>query len=411
MTSAPSTVRPAGGDGLPVRRDRRVSALALSVDVRLKSGDAWTPSKLHDLSIGGALIKCTLAVSVGDAFELRLSDPALGEVIAVVVARPLRLLTRSDGVWAAVRFAALTPEATAGLAAVLSDALDDEGLDDKSEEAEEITAAATLTALRLHDVSVYDLFDIDPACHDGQLESRCEDLIASVADDIKAAVGRREARLKVLHASLERLRPLWNDPVKRARYDLRWGYVRAANRLRDAESRRGLDAYTLTAIWFDLYSDRVRAANRAVARARGRDQTLKALRLALDDDPFCPEKRARLASLEHGGAAAVVSAVDAPFVRGSLADVSLASLLHGVAENDADIDVVIRVGGTAVGVVGIFGGAVVTSIAGHDRGVAALRRLCAITDGTFQARYAPPREHLRHMDVPATELLDEVAPR
>ena len=38
----------------------------------------------------------------------------------------------------------------------------------------------------------------------------------------------------------------------------------------------------------------------------------------------------------------------------------------------------------------------------------AVRTLCTLPDGTFQARYASPREHLRHMETPAALILDEV---
>lgn len=424
--------------GSQPRRGRRVSVLALSVHVRPLDTKPWREGRLRDLSIGGALLSSEMPLAIGDRFELRITHPEEG-IVAEVKAEVLRVIQRSEGNWFGVRFMELTAEATAGLAGVLSDALHDDLGEARAPQASPTTPTTTssttttttttanadgamttektqggtptLTALRLHDVSVYDLFEIDAACTDGELEGLCEDLMATVMRDAAAASGRREARLRVLHASLERLRPLWTDPIKRARYDLRWGYVRAAARLHDAASGAGLDAYTLAALWMDIYPEKVRQANAAVRAARGRSAIVSALKAGLEMDPFCSDKRRRLAGLEGGDVSASVAAGDAPFVRGSLSDVSLASLLHGVAANEADIDVVVRVGNKAVGVVGIHSGILVTAIAGGERADSALRLLFKLPEGTFQARYAPPRDHLRHMQTPALEMLEELAPR
>ena len=90
----------------------------------------------------------------------------------------------------------------------------------------------------------------------------------------------------------------------------------------------------------------------------------------------------------------------------------LLRLLYSVALEDSDIDVVVKQGTKAVGVVGILRGELVTAIAGRARGLPALTQLCSLTDGRWRARSAAPREHLRHMsNVSAADVLEDLQRR
>lgn len=417
-----------GGNRDKLRRDARIGALGLALQYRplvdagksqqeqqqLQQDQPWRDGQLHDLSVTGAMIRCAQP-AVGDRLELRLARMTDGLELELRV-EIIRLVARADGATGAgVRFLMLKRDAAKKIAALLNEAhraeqaelaatQQTQALQEQPEEA----AVPSLSTLRLHDVSLYDLLELDPACADGALESKCEELIAHVADLARQAVGRREERLRILHVSLERMRPLWSDPVKRARYDLRWGYLRAEERMRDGESGSGVHPHILAGIWFDLYPDNVREADRIVARA-SEGEMLEALRKAVDLDPFCRRKRRMLTARESPQArdVRVRDAQETPTMRGNLSDLPLRAFFRSVAEDEDDAEIVVRVGGKAIGVVGFTEGDVVTAICGEARGLAALRALTAVREGTFQARYASPREHLRHMRAPALQLLEQ----
>ncbi len=419
-------------DNGKVRRDPRIGSLGLTTRYRRVDQEPWHDGTLHDLSVGGALLQCARP-AVGERLEVRLTRASDNFELDLRV-EITRLVARADGETAAgVRFLMLKRDMAKKIAALLNEAhrLEAEDLQQHNDERVPIVgerrvttspddapptplhpddaAVPALSTLRLHDVSLYDLLELDPACPDGALESKCEALIADVSRLAGEAVGRREERLRILHMSLERMRPLWNDPIKRARYDLRWGYLRAEDRVRDGERGAGVHPHMLAGIWFDLYPDSVREADRLVAQAKGDKEMLEALRKAVELDPFCRPKRKQLAQLESPGAHAirVRDTQETPTMRGSLSDLPLRSLLRSVAEDEDDAEIVVRVGAKAVGVVGFTQGDVVTAICGDARGLAALRALIAVREGTFQARYASPREHLRHMRAAAIPLLEQ----
>jgi hypothetical protein len=87
---------------------------------------------------------------------------------------------------------------------------------------------------------------------------------------------------------LARLRPLWSDPVKRLRYDLRWGHVHAEERIEAARLGTGVHLKILAEVWGAPYPEKVRQADAIVEAAppsgpaRG-----AALRQARALDPFC----------------------------------------------------------------------------------------------------------------------------
>jgi hypothetical protein len=420
----------AARDNGKVRRDPRIGSLGLTTRYRRVDTEAWHDGKLHDLSVGGAMLQCARP-AVGERLEVRLTRASDNFELDLKV-EITRLVARADGETAAgVRFLMLKRDTAKKIAALLNEAHRLEAADLQQHNDERVVvgprrassdedapptpahpddaAVPALSTLRLHDVSLYDLLELDPACADGALESKCEELIADVARLASEAVGRREERLRILHVSLERMRPLWSDPIKRARYDLRWGYLRAEERMRDGERGAGVHPHMLAGIWFDLYPDSVREADGLVAQAKNDKELLEALRQAVTLDPFCRRKRKQLMQLESPGAreVRVRDAQETPTMRGSLSDLPLRSLLRSVAEDEDDAEIVVRVSGKAIGVVGFTQGDVVTAICGDARGLAALRALTAVREGTFQARYASPREHLRHMRSPAIPLLEQ----
>ncbi len=443
--------------GARVRRDPRAANVVLAARYRCLGDETWRRGSVFDVSIGGALISCDDTMGVGQRIELRLARAGGGPELELV-AEVLRTVERADGAAVGVRFMQLSPEVAGYIAEILNDALGDGP--GETQEGEPVVAtgaeppgidpgglgSAQLSAIRLHDRSLYELLGVDASCPDGELESRCEALIQSVLRLKGEAKGYRHDRLRVLHNSLERLRPLWNDPVKRARYDLRWGIARAEERVRAAAAGTGIHAHLLSAIWLDLYPERVREAEALMRNARRRRHDLKAALIdAVGLEPFARRWREQLQELRGPAEAAAdegalpapapslarettrsrfVTAdldldLDAPMaaptsetpsVRGSLADLPLHGLLRSLAVDEDDAEIEVRVYGRQAGLVGLAGGLIVVASFGEARGPEALRALGSLRNGSFVVRYCPPRGELRHMSAPAVELLAEVMP-
>ncbi|HEY4221021.1 MAG TPA: PilZ domain-containing protein, partial [Myxococcota bacterium] len=217
--------------GPKTRRDPRVSSQGLDLHYRGTAGE-WRSAKVVDLSLGGSLIACAVDPDVFMGCKLALiierrSDGARVEVSAEV----LRVSDREGaGRRAALRFIELSQRSAATLATVLSEPIDDggeqpEGDDGSDGEGEggpvteiigPMVGGQPLTTLRMHKCSLYELLSIDPACDENTLAGHGEALIFTVTDELQRAVGRREQRLQVLFNSVVRMRPLWNDQIKRA---------------------------------------------------------------------------------------------------------------------------------------------------------------------------------------------------
>lgn len=442
-----------------VRREPRASNVVLAARYRCLGDEVWSRGAIFDLSIGGALLSTRQALKAGERLELRLARSGGGPDLELV-AEVMRTVERSDGPAAGVRFLQLTPEVAGYLAEVLNEALGDAAADVDKDVPTQGAApegvpsdpstleASRLSMIRLHDRSLYDLLGVDPSCPDGELESRCEALIASVARVRAEAKGARADRLRVLHNSLERLRPLWNDPIKRARYDLRWGFIRAAERLRAASTGAGVHAHILAAIWLDLYPDRVREAEAVMREARrSKEGQREALLDAVQLEPFSRRWREQLQALRQAEEATAAGSAEPPLatpektsvtkvstlsrfitadvgdaldepmpapgavipsVRGSLTDLPLRGLLGSLAADADDAEVEVRVDGKQAGLVGMLRGDIVIASCGSLRGEDAVRALAALSHGTFLVRYCEPREELRHMRSSATELLTRV---
>jgi PilZ domain len=388
----------------------------LRASYRLLGEDNWRDCPVRDISVSGALIGCGTEVAVGHTLELRLTrkDNDSDVVLGAEVLRA-QLGSAQD---AALRFLTLTPDATRWLSSLLGAEHQVEETDigaaptrDGSRYDGPSVEALALSSIRLHEQSLYELLTLEPACTDGELESRCEKLIQDVALAEQEAVGRRQDRLRVLGRSLTRLRPLWTDPVKRARYDLRWGYVRAEERILEAKRGAGVHPHILAGIWYDLFPTKVREAEELVKKARSETELRAAFMRAIELEPFARKWREKVAALQRPvtedteGASMPSPFIDSPTVRGKLSDLPLRGLLLSMCDNNEDAELEVRFLGKSLGLIGISAGDVVIAICGEERGLPAIRSLTSVRDGEFQVRYAKPREDLRHMQEPAADLL------
>lgn len=403
--------------------------------------DVWLPTSVTDLSISGALLLSPKPLAVGDRLELRLSR-GRGEAPLEVLCQVAR---RDDGRSMGVRFVHLSAEVTRGLAGILNGALNhaddhahagDVGFGGDIDDASE---AERLSLIALRERSIYDVLALDPGCSDQALAEACEAFIARVERVVDQTSGVVQQRLRVLNASLQRLRPLWADPVKRVRYDFRWGYVRANERIEAANEGTGLHMHLLAGIWMSLYPERVRAAS-SLWRA-GDAGGARAAEL----DPFCHRWRSTsapsrptlpsnpnvtsrlqlpshfsLSRLEQGldGLAALAAAPasnsnawterrgvnsritgrDTEIVRGALADIPLDAMVQTLFRDHDDGEIVIRRDGVQVGSIGVAGGFVVVSRCGDTIGPGACAALAKTPGGRFVVQYEPPppaRQHMR----------------
>ena len=290
----------------------------------------WLEASVTDLSIGGALVRAEVIFPAGHRLEVRIAAPDGGEPIDVMahVARSLdhgmgvRLMHLSAAV--AHRLAGILNEAVAkpalsaastapaaaaapapaparveapggappapapsahdpfaatpsmtGVYQAFTQTIDDEASD-------------PLADFTLRERSIYDLLNLDPMCAGSQLARGCQSLLERVERDLVNADGRRASRLGVLQTSLQRLSPLWSDPVKRLRYDLRWGHVRADERIAAARRGDGVSLKVLAEVWSSLYPDRVRQAAAVLDNAPPSGPAHVVARQEADAlDPFC----------------------------------------------------------------------------------------------------------------------------
>ena len=278
----------------------------------------WLEASVTDLSIGGALVRAEVVFQAGHRLEVRIAAPDGGEPIDVM-AHVARSLDHGMG----VRFMHLSAAVAHRLAGILNEAVatpsvaapaaarvvvpgdhppaPSPGAHDSFASMPSMTgvyqaftqtiddeASDPLADFALRERSIYDLLNLDPMCAGSQLARGCQSLLERVERDLVNADGRRASRLGVLQTSLQRLSPLWSDPVKRLRYDLRWGHVRADERIAAARRGDGVSLKVLAEVWSSLYPDRVRQAAAVLDNAPPSGPAHVVARQEADAlDPFC----------------------------------------------------------------------------------------------------------------------------
>lgn len=271
--------------------------VTLPASFRFLEEAGWWPATVTDLSIGGAFLASTVRSPPDRRMELhvQLPRPPYEPEVVRVMAQVVR--ASDDGL--GVRFMQLSAEIAGRLATVLTGAMD-HGPGPMPSAVVHATAPPAgpgpglvdvdglLQAVALRERSIYELLQLDPLCPDQVLADGCQMLIERVERELATADGQRASSLRVMHTSLARLRPLWSDPVKRLRYDLRWGHVRAAERIEAARRGHGVSLKVLAEVWSSLYPERVRKAEALLAAAPpGTPGHSAAAREADELDPFC----------------------------------------------------------------------------------------------------------------------------
>ncbi len=270
--------------------------VSLEASFRLLEESGWWPGTVIDLSVSGALVTSERPVLPGRQIELHIRVPHARGVGDAVIIRVVAQIMRSDHAGMGVRFTRLTADIAAQLAAALHDAMAQTRPPAALPRTHTIPNFGVgddgaLSAISLRERSIYDLLGLDPLCADEVLARACAALEEQVERELESATdtsGARAKHLLVLKTSLSRLRPLWSDPVKRLRYDLRWGHVFADERLEAAWHGTGVHLKVLAEVWASLYPDRIRQADAIIDGAPpsgpGRGAALKTAR---ELDPFC----------------------------------------------------------------------------------------------------------------------------
>jgi hypothetical protein len=272
--------------------------VSLAASFRLVEEAGWWPATVTDLSIGGAFLACTIPCAPDRRMELHMQLPRHPHAPEVVVVMAQVVRGSDDGL--GVRFMQLSAELAGRLAALVQEGMDHvPGPMPWTASApavphavvaapEPVDVDSLLSAVGLRERSIYELLRLDPLCPDQVLATGCQALIDRVERDGATAEGHRASSLMVLHTSLARLRPLWSDPVKRLRYDFRWGHVRAAERIDAARRGHGVSLKVLAEVWSSLYPERVRKAEALMAATPPTTPAHDAAAREADElDPFC----------------------------------------------------------------------------------------------------------------------------
>jgi hypothetical protein len=138
-------------------------------------------------------------------------------------------------------------------------------------------------------VTLYERLRLQPNVDDATLSQHFETFMASVNSQLAASPegSSQQDQLLVFRSSLERLRPLSQDPMKRLAYDFHNGFIRADERVKAAESGHGPDLQTLAKAWARVKPKEVREAKRYAVQSRSAGpQAAELLAQALSLDPF-----------------------------------------------------------------------------------------------------------------------------
>ncbi len=246
-----------------------------------------------DISKGGMFLRTEAPPPRGRRLEVRLSTSGgpltlTAEVVHVVDVATAEAYGQSPGV--GVQFIDLTRELRERIEQYLEGVLTklsvdlapagSEPLDVLLGEAERVTAALSASDL-------YGAIQMPPSAGAEDLLARIERLSARFLNPPAEASPPKVERLRRVAGQLGRTALLFRSPRRRLQYDLRRGFVRAAER-----RAAGEDFALLRTVWCELFPEQPSAArdhHREACRLEGagrRAEALDALTSALELDPF-----------------------------------------------------------------------------------------------------------------------------
>ena len=254
--------------------------VGLAASFRVFEETGWWPATVTNLSMGGAFLYSQVAVPVGRRLELHVQVPRPDGSDAVDVVQTFVQIMRAEATGVGVRFFQLSADVAGRFAALINAALSAQHVEQTGALGgafHDETGEDLLGSVASRERSVYDLIGADPRSPDRVMAGQCHAVIQLIARDLQNMSGPDTSRLMVLQAALMRLQTLWTDPAKRLRYDLRFGYVRAAERIAAANDGTGPSLAVLRGVWTELFPDRVRRAEAimdAAPTGLGRDAAI-----------------------------------------------------------------------------------------------------------------------------------------
>jgi hypothetical protein len=243
-----------------------------------KDGADWREALVGDLSAGGVRLLGVEDLSRGEDLELRLVPKGRGEL--QVSARVMRVV---DGV-AGLRFEGLTDAQWEALEYELKPRLDSL----EPEPVETHTGQLEVSSAGLQCGSLYESLGVDPAVSDDELRETAELILTCIDTSLSGASGPRHERLLAAKVALERQRALWTDTRARAGYDMRWGFIRADDRIASAARGEGLAVDELRDLWGRIFPASAMQARDLVRDLDALDDKTRAERVAeaVRCDPF-----------------------------------------------------------------------------------------------------------------------------
>lgn len=270
--------------------------------VRIEGTEEWMQVRVADLSLGGTFVLTDRFMAEGTRVDVGLAFPSGIRLFFVAdVARVVPDGPRGPG-GLGLQFLPSTPENERALKRELEPRM--EAVPPPAAGAPGVSGPAAggppsgASSTSELTISIYERLRLPPDCDALVLGQALERLIASLELSLEAMpAGNQRDQARVFKQSLERIRPICQDPMKRVAYDFNHGYVRAEERIAAAALGKGPPLSKLQEVWKRIFPDDVREARQLLAEARkGGPDAAQLLARARSLDPFNPQLQAPVAS-------------------------------------------------------------------------------------------------------------------
>ncbi len=289
--------------GPAIRLHARVACDDVQAGVKIEGTEEWIQVGVGDLSLGGAFLVTERFIVEGTQIDVGLAFPSgIRLFFGAEVARAMSASAKGPA-GLGVQFLSTTSENTNALSRELEPRMRAAALEapllisgqpvEPSAPAPAGGSAPPSGGVLELTTTIYERLRLPPECDDSALTDGLERLIASVEQSLEQIPpGRQKDQAAVFKQTLERMRPLCQDPIKRAAYDFHNGIVRAEERIAAAAAGRGPSLVKLQEAWKRIFSSEVREGKRLFMEARrGAPEAAAMLEQARRLDPFNAQYR------------------------------------------------------------------------------------------------------------------------
>lgn len=259
-----------GPSGPAIRQHVRVACEDVAAAVRIEGTEEWMQVPVGDLSLGGVFVLTDRFIAEGTRVDAGLAFPSgIRLFFLAEVARAVPASARTPA-GLGLQFFESTPENMRALGRELEPRMQAVPPPPPGGPAAGTGAKGAPAGGGLElTTSIYDRLRLPPDYDAVTLGQALERLIASVEASVDSIrPGQQRDQALVFKQTLERMRPLCQDPLKRVAYDFNHGYVRVEERIADAAAGRGPPLLRLQEVWKRIFPEEVREARRLFAESR-----------------------------------------------------------------------------------------------------------------------------------------------